>query len=645
MSNFLSGLFGPLFSMSLATPEPNKQSVITGKFKYLGLHDQETEEYGFEFNEDWFRRSSYDVPFEMARFSLCASMSSSLESDILELMDQLGFTYTNTVNEEKEGLNILAGAKITDSVYYPAQIVDGKPYINSIAYAIGKKEIADSTIVMVNIRGGDYGIEWGGDFLVGDGITHEGFEIAAKQVLQGILTFLEREKISDHFKIWIHGYSRAAAVTNVVAAKLDEGLIEGLKPEDIYAFCFECPRTTRATGTQEKLYDNIHCFINPDDLIPRMPMAIWGYKRYGKNYHYPAYESDIHFPEVYKNLLNKMTSILGFSIKPAVNSEHTLDVFINDLAFTAGSPKDFVEHFQMALMQLMIGLFGGHKKAGVSHKIPPELMRALGILEAGVIHLNPQNAKAIGKLLGLGKGGLADISFDSPLLLDHTMQLSLCWMETLKDFTEFGPDFYRIASVNGVTDLTVLNSDNKPVVEVRNGKVSDIPGGLWCEYGISGELVIVLPANSAYTIDFTGALENRMAYTLSEFDMTLGKRSRIWDYGIQSLSGADRLSAFIPEIWSSEAPIFRDQNAVIEAKRVLSGEDIDILSIAARTEGPGSVYGGGYFYPGDFAGFKAVPEDGAAFEGWYLGEQCLSKEAFYQIPAEKDLILTAKFNK
>ena len=56
-------------------------------------------------------------------------------------------------------------------------------------------------------------------------------------------SYIRENKISGDIKIWLTGYSRAAATANLVAGALDDGekLGDGvvLKKEDLYAYFFD----------------------------------------------------------------------------------------------------------------------------------------------------------------------------------------------------------------------------------------------------------------------------------------------------------------------------------------------------------------------------------------------------------------------
>ena len=93
--------------------------------------------------------------------------------------------------------------------------------------------------------------------------------------------------------MWITGYSRAAATSNLTAAYFDEnpndlpGMVT-LTPENIYAYCFETPAGVRNPDNESGLYDNIFSIVNQHDFVPMVAMRKWGFDRYGITKYLPS---------------------------------------------------------------------------------------------------------------------------------------------------------------------------------------------------------------------------------------------------------------------------------------------------------------------------------------------------------------------
>jgi len=238
--------------------------------------------------------NSYNYHHDLAKVSIRAAMAA---------MSTNGGTNSGNIEEMMNNLNISNRV-----IHYP------NPTYNSIGYAMGTRRIYHNnekkTLIMVAIRGGGYGAEWGGNANVGSGMNHEGFDLAAKQVYVALNQYIGELK-ADEFTdgsdivVWISGYSRGAATTNLLAAKLsDDNLASGVLAEynvtedhisavkniNVHAFCFECPQNTTDANSNSLKYANIVNIINPKDFVTYVAMNNgwdWKFRRYGKDYVLP----------------------------------------------------------------------------------------------------------------------------------------------------------------------------------------------------------------------------------------------------------------------------------------------------------------------------------------------------------------------
>lgn len=149
---------------------------------------------------------------------------------------------------------------------------------SGMAYRRMEQEDGESfTLIAVGVCGGKYRNEWQSNMTPGSGRIHKGFQSAAQLVYDRLMGYIARENIQGRIKIWITGFSRAAAVSNLTAAMLNN--CRSLRREDIYAYTFATPAAVREppqTG-----YENIFNCLGPMDLVPQVMPADWGYGRYG----------------------------------------------------------------------------------------------------------------------------------------------------------------------------------------------------------------------------------------------------------------------------------------------------------------------------------------------------------------------------
>ena len=125
---------------------------------------------------------------------------------------------------------------------------------------------------------------------------HEGWYNAANKLIKFVNSYVESQNINGKLKLWMAGYSRGGAVTNLAAGLIDNQLgdIKKIFPNkpvtldhnDVYAYTFETPqganinsKTVKAPG--DAIYNNIWNIINPNDLVTKVAMSAWGFTRFG----------------------------------------------------------------------------------------------------------------------------------------------------------------------------------------------------------------------------------------------------------------------------------------------------------------------------------------------------------------------------
>ncbi|MCL2572557.1 MAG: hypothetical protein FWE11_09160 [Defluviitaleaceae bacterium] len=149
-------------------------------------------------------------------------------------------------------------------------------------------EVGDQfyTLIAVSTRGSGYGMEWAGNFTLGDGGYHEGFRRASEETYRFIDNYVRRHQDNFHENtmIWITGYSRGGAVANIVAAWVTRARgIAGIRLNrgNIFAYTFATPRAVPVEHARERIFTNIHNVLNPADIVTWVAPQIWGFGRYG----------------------------------------------------------------------------------------------------------------------------------------------------------------------------------------------------------------------------------------------------------------------------------------------------------------------------------------------------------------------------
>lgn len=190
-----------------------------------------------------------------------------------------------------------------------------KPTKNSIGVITGYKYANHNNIIPIAIRGSQYESEWASNVTLGtDSDEAKGFSEAADQVMVFVDEYLKEQKLemTNNIQFWVTGFSRSAAVANIVAKRLTDRYSS--KDEyKVYAYCFETPQSAYQYNNK-KTYDNIFNIVNPSDIVPRVAPKTMGFSRYGKSISIPG--SQVGSTD-YKAQKPKMLSQLG-AVNPSV---------------------------------------------------------------------------------------------------------------------------------------------------------------------------------------------------------------------------------------------------------------------------------------------------------------------------------------
>ena len=264
-----------------------------------------------------------------------------------------------------------------------------RPTNDSIGYTLASKDItvwnADSqknetyTLIAVGVRGAGYGQEWASNISIGDPATgampasgrHWGFEDGAQKVCGAISTYLRQHNISGQVKYWVTGFSRAAAVANLVAGYLtDEGGTYKTQPKDVYGYTWECPQAAKKTDSPDTNftnYKNIHNILNPMDAVPKVSPDAFEHQRLGVDYQMP-YHGNAN-PTLNDSLYKQMYQVLktiavgnGIKTDPLVNDPDSSgddDGYVSPAKYPYNKPMTIYTVNATKLMTQAIGYAAG----------------------------------------------------------------------------------------------------------------------------------------------------------------------------------------------------------------------------------------------------------------------------------------------
>lgn len=480
---------------------------IDGSFTYTtsGIEGEEQEKLmEFHYRDSFFTAPSYDLNMDMMAMSVRIAMAGfgigddSQPEHLLPLFDQLGIRYS-----EK-------------TVHYGPSTAD------SIGFAYGERIISDEeSVIVAVVRGGNYGDEWASNFTIGTGEEHIGFKMAATVVAAELRDYVLALPKERRVSVWITGYSRGAAVTNMAAAELDDISVNGglgnVRPENIYAFCFECPFTTgkEFTAEEKNRYSNIFSVVNEFDAVTKVVPGRWGFERYGITLVLP---SPINCKE-YKRLapvmeekLKLYADIGSYNIQPgqAVYLDHAVE----KVSGFVGTQKDYVKYVQETVRDMILGQEGF-------------LLNKITELVMPYIRKYIDNLREKPKKDSIMNYGLA-----------HAPELCMAWIDTIPDGRILldCERAYQYIVFDGAADVYVYDTkgtllwqgDGKNLRSFEENNTGSV-------YGITGEFLFAAPRGSEYILVFNADKRNKIDLSVRIFDRINSKDIFRADYRKEKL--------------------------------------------------------------------------------------------------------------
>ena len=210
---------------------------------------------------------------DLAVVSLVIANQTSTEENIKELYSDLGFD------------NIVCNNN------YDSNSAD------SISYCIGHFKDGTYDMITVAVRGLNYGREWANNFKIGETGDHQGFTESATKVYDALISYINSNYKSSYdsgkVKLWMCGYSRGAAVTNVLSYMVLADPVKKLNipPKCVFSYTFNTPKGL--TEEHAKAFPNVFNIINSADLVGYIAPEEYGMYRCGREINlFESKESD-----------------------------------------------------------------------------------------------------------------------------------------------------------------------------------------------------------------------------------------------------------------------------------------------------------------------------------------------------------------
>lgn len=273
---------------------------------FCSIYSAEDVTHAFYYSESFFEHSAqeYDHELALATLGVTSAALNTAESDkrcwldgaqgrennIEQAYRTLGFSNLQFLGYDKN-LNTL-------------EDVEGC----ALAQKTVEKDGRRTTIFAVMLRPTVYGSEWASNLNLGESGGHQGFIAAADRLFVPIKEYMDtaaRNMELGTVKVWLGGYSRGAALANLLAAKLHKIMPE-IPETNIFAYAFAVPSSLTSADRPDlqQDYDNNHTrkgllkdtwgksnifnFISSGDLVSRVMPERWGYHRNGNDRFLPS---------------------------------------------------------------------------------------------------------------------------------------------------------------------------------------------------------------------------------------------------------------------------------------------------------------------------------------------------------------------
>lgn len=557
--------------------------------------------------------------------------------------------------------------------YFPDEEGGYKSDWDECGCAFGIKTVEDPgtgrqvPLVVVVVRGTISNGEWLSNFNVADSSpasplpAHEGLSRCRRMVLRRLASWAKEQdgKLEgldwEHARVLLTGHSRGAAVAALMAASLDDGyelVGHAISPANVSAYTFASPTTSRL-GQDKSLYDNVFNVVNPEDLVPKLPLGTWGYQRLGTTLVLPSKTNT--GTSRYRSLRGEMNSVFrdiakGNSYKPYPLGSATA----RSAALEVGAGVPTVGAFYDVGLWSYVGEGSPHElvEAIVNGYVMGGNKTAANVALALLAKQMPEAAVLL--VANFAGDSAAGLAFQGSTTADHVdhghmAETYVAWMYALDGLSDFASTHTGLMVACPV-DVRVYAPDDELVAEIVDDKVNEdlLEDGLaaWVE----GDAKYVdLPDEEAYRIELTPNDDGEMDVVLTHCSSEDGVMEQAGydgltlvegeSYELTTTGGATGETAIV-----EETSLVDSDGRSVAVDYSVSGDELDSITLAVTAEGSGVASCPVTATRGDYVTARAIPSEGGSFEGWYEDGALVSADADYRFRAELDRTLVARFS-
>ena len=241
------------------TPQPTYlKKTVTVKMEALLKGSDTPYNIEFEYDDELFLKDAENYDKELSLLSLGAAVSA---------------TYEDWAKD------FLRDCEFSDALSHEMDI---EPTEETLGYTLGHKSIDDSELFAVMIRGHEYKREWANNFIIGAEGDHAGWLAKATDLYTVLSNYVNQYKGEKTVKLWVVGYSRAGAISNLLSSLIFRGNGLSVTGKNMFVYTFEAPAPLIEEHALE--YKNVHNIVNSADIVAYIPPTQYGLYRAGVDF-------------------------------------------------------------------------------------------------------------------------------------------------------------------------------------------------------------------------------------------------------------------------------------------------------------------------------------------------------------------------
>ncbi len=517
MKKIISCLLSMLVLLNLAFPvyaeESSDEETIILTDYFFAVTTQENHSLDVPFSASWFKNDARIYNHDLAKLSLGLA-TSAFRPNKNHIVENRAPDYNLRYFLRQGGFDDLR-----------SDDYDKDPSMYTVSTVMGHQTVGEGDeafeLIAVGICGQGYMDEWESNLTIGTRKNPEGFYSAAHLVYDRVFGYISEKHLSGKMKIWLSGFSRAAAVSNITASLLSDS--DTFSQETVFAYTFATPRTVREEEPAQ--YENIFNICGKMDPVTNMPFADWGYTRYGVTLLTPSLETDSDFLQKREkaNRVYEETTGISYWMNPDMNFQlrNIMDCLLN----ICPDVNTYREHLQDNL----ISLWEKHD--------PLSLMSGLLKMAEDPILINDENRHDANILMNRIAYLLMDYlgsensfrryneraSIGSNFLQTHTPELYISWVFSVDDPSELYSDSneYTQLYIEGDTEVSVFR-DGQLLEEYAFGDPMDQDDYHYLSLH-NRKITVLVPRDEIYNIAIRSV--DDQAIVVSEADFQTGRHA------------------------------------------------------------------------------------------------------------------------